>query len=444
MRILGNEEGQMAVLSALSITLLLGFVAMALDVSLLFRARRNAQIAADAGATAATMNYYYNQNLSLAKAAGKNASSNNGITDGANGATVVINMPPSMGPNTGEATYAEALVTQPNPTFFMKLFGMGSVNVTARAVAGNVGGAKACGYLPNPTAPATLNLQGAYTISGGTNPSGGTVPACGIVDDSNNADAVKVTGSGGTLNTAYVATAGGLGGSGSTSPTTVTTGLSGLPGDPLASRVAQEPQPAGGCTQTSTLTSITTANVGTVTGSNSNNVVCFSNAVTINNGVVLPGSSNGVDYVFENGVTIGVGSTVTFGAGSYDASTNTFCCTTGATMEIAGGSLTQASNSILSIYAPTGTTSPIDGIAIWQVASDTNQLQVQFGSNNQVLDGYIYAPGAALYLQDNGGGVVATGFVANSLKVKSSSLRLPNYNTANAATTPLTQILLVE
>ena len=56
MRFLRSEEGQMAVLSALSITLLLGFVAMALDVSLLFRARRNAQIAADSGATAAAMN----------------------------------------------------------------------------------------------------------------------------------------------------------------------------------------------------------------------------------------------------------------------------------------------------------------------------------------------------------------------------------------------------
>ena len=442
MRFLRSEEGQMAVLSALSITLLLGFVAMALDVSLLFRARRNAQIAADSGATAAVMNYHYNQNTTLAKTAGKTASSNNGITDGTNGATVVINMPPSMGPNTGEATFAEALVTQPNPTFFMKLFGMGSVSVTARAVAGNVGGAKACGFLPNPTAPATLDLQGAYSISGGTNSNGGTVPACGIVDNSNNANAVKVTGSGGTLNTAFVATAGGQGGSGSTSPTTVTTGVSGLPGDPLASQVAQEPQPAGGCTQTSTLTTITTANEGSVTGSNANNVVCFSNAVTLNNGVVLSGSSNGVDYVFENGVTIGVGSTVTFGYAQYDSSANTFCCTVGATMEISGGSLTQGSNSALNIYAPTA--GDTNGIAIWQVASDSNPLQVQFGSNNQVLDGFIYAPGAAVTLHDNGGGVVATGFVANSLTVKSSSLRLPNYNLANAATTPLTQILLVE
>ena len=442
MRFLRSEEGQMAVLSALSITLLLGFVAMALDVSLLFRARRNAQIAADSGATAAVMNYHYNQSTALAKTAGKTASSNNGITDGTNGATVVINMPPSMGPNTGQATFAEALVTQPNPTFFMKLFGIGSVNVAARAVAGNVGGAKACGYLPNPTAPATLNLQGAYTISGGPNSTGGTVPACGIVDDSINANAVKVTGSGGTLNTAFVATAGGQGGSGSTSPTTVTTGVSGLPGDPLATRVAQEPQPASGCTQTSTLTTITTANAGSVTGSNANNVVCFSNAVTINNGVVLLGSSNGVDYVFENGVTIGVGSTVTFGSGTYDSSANTFSSTSGATMEIYSSSLTQGSNSVLNIYAPTA--GDTNGIAIWQVASDSNPLQVQFGSNNQVLDGFIYAPGAAVTLHDNGGGVVATGFVANSLTVKSSSLRLPNYNLANAATTPLTQILLVE
>jgi Flp pilus assembly protein TadG len=440
MRFLRSEEGQMAVLSALSITLLLGFVAMALDVSLLFRARRNAQIAADAGATAAVMNYHYNQSTSLAQTAGTTASSNNGITNGTNGATVVINMPPSMGPNTAQARFAEALVTQPNPTYFMKLFGMGSVNVTARAVAGNVGGAKGCMYITNPTASGALHLQGSYSITGGTDANGNPLPACGIIVDSTSGSAINVTGNGGTIDASFLATAGGA--SGNTSPTAITTGVAGLPTDPLASEVANAPQPPGGCTQTSSLTSITTTNVSSVTGSNSNNVVCFTQAVTISPGVTMAGSSGGVNYVFENGVTIGVGSAVTFGSGTYDASTNTFSNTSGATMEIYGGSLNQSSNSLLNIYAPTAGNT--NGIAILQPATNTNQLQVQFGSNNQVLDGYIYAPGAQVFMQDHGGGVVATGLVANTMFLKSSVLRLPNYNTANAATTPLTQILLVE
>jgi hypothetical protein len=111
-------------------------------------------------------------------------------------------------------------------------------------------------------------------------------------------------------------------------------------------------------------------------------------------------------------------------------------------MEIYGGTLTQQSNSILNLYGPTS--GDLNGVAVWQPLANTNPLQVQFGSNNEVLDGYIYAPGANVTLHDNGGGVVATGLVANTLTVNSSSIRLPNYNTANAKTTPLTQIILVE
>ncbi len=440
MRRLNREDGQMVVIFALNISLLLGFMAMALDVSLLFRARRNAQIAADAAATAAALNFHDTLSVSSAQTAGKAASANNGITSGTGGATVVVNLPPSMGPNTSQATFAEALVTQPNPTYFMKLFGLGSVNVTARAVAGDTGPAKGCMYITNPTASGALHLQGSYSITGGTNANGSTQPACGIIVDSTSKTAIDVTGGGGTINAQFLATAGGA--SGNTSPTSITTYVGGLPTDPLASEVSMEPQPPSGCTQTSSLTTITTANVGTVSGSNANNVVCFTKAVTISPGVTMPGSTGGVNYVFENGVTIGVGSAVTFGSGNYNSLTNTFSSTSGATMEIYGGTLNQSSNSLLSIYAPTAGST--NGIAILQPAANTNQLQIQFGSNNQVLDGYVYAPGAQVYMQDHGGGVVATGLIANTLFLKSSSFRLPNYNTANSSTTPLTQIILVE
>lgn len=83
-------------------------------------------------------------------------------------------------------------------------------------------------------------------------------------------------------------------------------------------------------------------------------------------------------------------------------------------------------------------------MAILQPASNTATLQVQFGSNNETLDGYIYAPGAEVFLQDNGGGVTASGVVANTMFVKSSSLTIPRYNAANPTTTPLRVVSLVE
>ena len=50
MRFRQGESGQTLVLAAVCIPLVLGFVAMAVDIGLLFRAKRNLQIAADAGA----------------------------------------------------------------------------------------------------------------------------------------------------------------------------------------------------------------------------------------------------------------------------------------------------------------------------------------------------------------------------------------------------------
>jgi len=182
--------------------------------------------------------------------------------------------------------------------------------------------------------------------------------------------------------------------------------------------------------------------------SNASGVVCFSSAnVTLSAGLNLPGSSSGIVYLFENGVTIPTGAAVTFGTGTYNSTTGQYTSTAGATMDLYGtgssaGTLNQASNSLLNIYAPTS--GSYNAVAILQPASNTTTLQVQFGSNNETLDGYIYAPGAEVYLQDNGGGVTASGVVANTMFVKSSSLTIPSYNAANLTTTPLRVVSLVE
>ena len=436
MRIMREEDGQMIVITALSMTLLLGFMAVALDVSVLFRAKRNAQIAADTAATAAALNYYYNQSVSTAQAAGKAASSNNGITNGTNGATVVVNMPPKNGPNTAYTSFAEAIVTQPNATYFAKVFGIGSVNVVARAVAGDPAGGKACNFVTNPTAPDALDLQGAYTISAGT-VNGVMQPACGTYVASTSGSAIKVTGNGGTVDASFIATAGGA--SGNTNPTGVTTGVVGIQSDPFATQVLSAPT-AASCSGGNTVT-VSTVTSTTKIPTPVNGVVCFSATnVTLGNGLILSGSSSGTVYVFENGVTVGTGATVNVGTATWDPTTSQFTGTLGATMEILQGTLNQASNSLLNIFAPTAGST--NGIAIMEPASNSTTLQVQFGSNNEWFDGFIYAPSALVYAQDNGGGVTATGIVANTEKLKASSLTLPNYSSANPYTTPLREIIL--
>ena len=46
-RLWKDESGQTLVMAVLSMTLLLGFLALAVDVGVLFHARRNVQLAAD-------------------------------------------------------------------------------------------------------------------------------------------------------------------------------------------------------------------------------------------------------------------------------------------------------------------------------------------------------------------------------------------------------------
>jgi uncharacterized membrane protein len=59
MRAMKEEHGQMLVLVALSMTVLLGFLALAVDVGLLFRAKRTMQVAADAAAVPESSKLHY-------------------------------------------------------------------------------------------------------------------------------------------------------------------------------------------------------------------------------------------------------------------------------------------------------------------------------------------------------------------------------------------------
>lgn len=424
-----DESGQALVLMTVCMTVLMGFLGLAIDVGLLFRTKQNVQIAADAAATAAALDLVYKQSSTAAVTAGQAAAALNGFTNGSGGVTVSINVPPQSGPNAGAANLAEAIVKAPSATNILAVFGYKSMTVAARAVAGMPNAGNACIWLMAPSGTA-LTLQGSYDIN---------IQSCGIYVNSPDSNAVTVTGNGGILKASFLDAVGDVNPQHQTTPTPISANEAARK-NPFGS--VNGPNVPSDCTMTSALTSITTSNESTVSGSSGSPVVCFPNAVTLGNGVALPGASSGVTYVFENGVTIPTGATVSFGSGNYDASTSTFSDTIGATMEIYGGTLTQQSNSILNIYAPTSGT--YNGIAILQPASNTNQLQVQFGSNDQVMDGYIYAPSANLYLQDNGGGVTAAGMVAYSMTNQTSAITIPSYDTANANTTPNRVISLVE
>lgn len=410
MRIRNDESGQTIVLVALSMSVLIGFVALATDVGVLFHAKRNLQTAADGAAMAAALDYIYYGSVTSAQAAGQAAATANGVTNGTGGAVVTVRTPTS-GPNTGKAGYFEAIVTQPNGTSFMGLISnQSTVTVGSRAVAGAPTASQACIYIAAPSGKDVFHLQGNTTI---------TAPGCGIYVNSNDPGALKVTGNSSSVTAAYFDLTQPTYTGKNTPPTNPTPNTPPM-SDPLGNITG--PTPPGGCTSTNTATSVS----GNYTAPGG--LVCFTKAVTLTNGTVLGAGL----YVFENGVTIPTGATVTVNGGTldlYGVGSN-------------AGTLNQASNSILNITAPTSP--PYNSIAILQPAVNTTQLQVQFGSNNETLDGIIYAPGAEVFLQDNGGGVTASGVVAGTMFIKSSTLNIPSYSGAHPTTTPFRTVTLVE
>jgi Flp pilus assembly protein TadG len=424
-----DEDGQMLVITAVSLIGLMGFVALAVDVGLLFRARRNMQIAADAGAMAGATQLFYGPNSTAqVRAAARAAATLNGVDYSVSGNTVQVDMPPADGPNTGCATCVEVRVGSPAQTFFAGLItGGNSMTVAARAVAGAPSASNACIWIMKPNASDVLHLQGNSNID---------APGCSIYVNSSDSAAVKVTGNSNNYNGPEFGVVGGYSGH-NTSPTGITTGVAVQ--TPPISNISN---PA--CSVTDSSTKTISATYTPSGGATAGTVVCFSNAVTLNNGASLLGASgDGVVYEFGAGVTVSTGATVSVGSATYNSSTGTFSNTSGAVIDLAGGTLNQNSNSVLNAYAPTSGT--YNGVAIMQPTSNTTTpLQVQFGSNNEVLDGIIYAPGTQVYLQDNGGGVTASGVIASTMFIKSSSLTIPNYSDANPTTTPFRKLTMLE
>jgi Flp pilus assembly protein TadG len=399
MKRLKDESGQALIITALCMTCLFGFAALATDVGIMLREKRLLQIAADSAAIAGAsdLNYY----PAGVTAAAKAASAQNGFTDGSNGATVTVHTPPQNGPHQVSG-YVEVIISQSQPTLFMNFFGIASMKPTVRAVAQNGGSSYNCILVTNATASPAMNFSGSFDV---------TTPNCGITVDSNDPNALHFTGGGGTLTAGSVGVVGGCGGKCTDSTPPPVTGII-AQSDPLGYLGPSFPTPTG-CTPGGTLT-------GTVTPG------CYSGAVTLNN-AVLTGM-----YIFTGNLTLS--HSVTTGTG-------------GATIDLTAGTLTETPNTVLNLVAPTDPTNTFHDIAIMAPASNTSTLTLEFGNATGILDGIIYAPGARLFLHDSGGGSSAlsltTDLIVNTFDDQTGSLSLTSYSQTTPGS-PLTRVMLVE
>jgi len=131
------QRGQAIIILALALPILFGMVGLAFDIGYLEFMQRRAQTAADAAALAGAVGLPYGTATASARA----GAALNGFTNGTSNVTVVVNNPPNHGPNASNTNYVEAIVSQKEPVFFLRMAGIGpSTTVSARAVATNTSG----------------------------------------------------------------------------------------------------------------------------------------------------------------------------------------------------------------------------------------------------------------------------------------------------------------
>jgi hypothetical protein len=360
--------------------------------------------------------------------AANGAAAANGVDPSVVTNTVIVTQNPTVG-GVSCASCVQVQLAKPNPTIFMSTLSQmlggnsfGSVNVAAKAIAGAPSAGLACVYIMDPTAAKALQIHGAGNIN---------MPDCGVYVNSNASNALCVTGSAGKSTFPWIDVVGNQPSNGNcggnlNSSTSVNLGSS-VQSDPFGNLTGPIPDKNGNCSGINTTTDSATTTIKTAYNAPSGGTVCFKNAIALNSGANLGGGL----YVFENGLTIGSG-TVTVGTSS-----------SGATLDVYGGSYSQNTSSSLTIYAPTSGT--YNAIAVMQPANNTNDMSLQFGSSGATLDGMIYAPAALVTLHDQGGGgVTATGVVAGTMYVN-GTINIQNYSDYgnNKYTSPFRLVVLI-
>lgn len=368
------SRGQVIVLVAIAIAVLLGAAALAVDVGYYRWQQRLEQTAADSAAIAGANELLFPARNYAARAAADATA--NGFTNGVDGASVVINNPPASGRNAGNGNAVEVIITKQQPNFFAKMFG-GTYSVAARAVAILSSSGGACIYVLNG------GLDGDLSVSGGGRGGITTTPLCGIIVNGD----VDITGNA-NVDAAFISYAG----------TNLKKNGGDYPhGQPVQSVEGLDPcstLPGGGCKYLSTLPTthpeLFTATCLDTPPAKKNNPgtlppnplppgrYCYgpySTTVTLQSGLFI------MDGGIFQGPTTGSGVTI------YNN------CT------VSGGNncdVTLNGNSTYTITAPT--TGNYAGMVYYQPPSLVNTITVNGASGTVNLTGGLYAPNGALTL----------------------------------------------
>jgi hypothetical protein len=427
-----SRKAIVAAFVALSLTVVLVMVAVALDGGAMLDRQRNAQTVADAAAMAAACDLYArfptNGGLDLngtAAAAARavaatngyqndatnlnagNGQGNNGNGNG-NQATyadatsrITVYIPPSQGPYRGVAGYAEVLVSYYQPIYFGRLAGKQQKEIQARAVARGSWTPHGAGVIVlDYTGAAALNDHGngAFTETNGP-----------VIVNSNDNSAVADSGNGSLRAESFFITGGAtLNGNAqmisSPVPNQIYVGVHPTP-DPLAYLPAPAAPAAGTMTTVGNTTTLTPGRFTSMPIFHNNDVVVFQQASANGNGGIyyLDGcglKSTGGTLIMDTGTTGGM---MIYNTGPNGVS----------------GAFDITGNPSGSVTLAPLTSGPYAGMMFWQDRASPTTISIT-GNGNFNVTGTVYGAGALMKVTGNGGSSLdANGQVQNGSQIGS-------------------------
>ena len=389
----GKEAGQALVLAALGLTVFILAAGLGIDMGFLRYQKRLQQSAADSAAIAGAAEIRFS-GCSTGSCPGATAdATSNGFTDGAGNVTVTVYSPPNDGPHAGLSGYVEVLVTKIQPTFFVKIAGVNSATVTARAVAYLSGNFQNCMY-------ALGTGHGGITNTGTF-----SAPNCGIISNHN-------------LNTTGRTTAREIGVVGKANGNNHPAAKPGIvpAADPLS---YLQPPATGGCLAGGT---------GNVNGT----TPVILNPGNYCGGISIAGTQN---VTLNPGVYTITGGGLTF-AGSGTVSG------TGVTLYIgaSGGAVNLSGGQTVSLSAQT--TGADAGILFYQDPGNTSTATIN-GTTNSNFEGALYFPSAPLTINGLGNPAAYTIAVAETL-VLNGTLQFQSDFSSLPNGSPIKNAVLVE
>ncbi|RJP52792.1 MAG: hypothetical protein C4583_05995 [Anaerolineaceae bacterium] len=127
---LNTERGQALILIVLGVVALIGLTGIAVDGSLAYTDRRQAQNAADSAALSGALAYIRGEDM---QAAALQAATQNGYANGSE-TTVTVNQPPVDGPYAGNMQYIQVIIASKVQARFGTVVGLEEINNTVQAI----------------------------------------------------------------------------------------------------------------------------------------------------------------------------------------------------------------------------------------------------------------------------------------------------------------------